>query len=149
MSNERQKFGENGVFRIQVFDPERLLRFAMTDLYCRHKEPFADPMYVPQWKPDYDEIADWLRDNEGKGLLISGSVGNGKTMMIRSVLPFLINRMFGRVVHYCQATQMASDEEVRRRKGYKVVLDAVDDLGTPSAGSHERCRETRHVRAYF
>ena len=31
-----------------------------------------------QWLPEYDEIADWMSDTQGKGLLLMGSCGRGK-----------------------------------------------------------------------
>ncbi len=53
------KFGENGVFRTQIRDAKAVVEAVMWDLYFTHKEPFMNPLYVPQWKADYDKIADW------------------------------------------------------------------------------------------
>ncbi len=124
------KFGENGVYKTQIRNAKRVVEAVMWDLYFCHKEPFANYLYVPQWSADYDKIAAWLTDNDGRGLLLAGGVGNGKTMMIRSVIPYIIRSCYGLVIHYSTAVQLASDEEKKRRKRFEVVLDAVDDLGT-------------------
>lgn len=39
------------------------------------------------WLKEYDEIADWLSDNKGKGLLLIGGQGVGKTLICRDVMP--------------------------------------------------------------
>jgi len=35
----------------------------------------------------YDEVIDWLTDNKGRGLALFGSVGTGKSVILRGVLP--------------------------------------------------------------
>ena len=34
-----------------------------------------------QWLPCYDEIAAWMTDNQGRGLLCMGNCGLGKTLI--------------------------------------------------------------------
>ena len=43
-----------------------------------------------QWLPDYDEIADWLSDNKGRGLLLVGISGLGKSVICQKILPVLL-----------------------------------------------------------
>ena len=43
-----------------------------------------------QWLPDYDEIADWLTDNKGRGLLLVGTSGLGKSVICQKILPVLL-----------------------------------------------------------
>lgn len=43
-----------------------------------------------QWLPDYDEIADWLSDNKGRGLLLVGTSGLGKSIICQKILPVLL-----------------------------------------------------------
>lgn len=38
------------------------------------------------WKPEYDEIADWLTDNKRKGLLCCGGSGLGKTLICNDIM---------------------------------------------------------------
>lgn len=44
-----------------------------------------------EWLPEYDEIVDWLRDNKGKGLLVIGDTGRGKSLLCREIIPRIIN----------------------------------------------------------
>lgn len=37
------------------------------------------------WLPEYDEVVDWLVDNEGKGLFMYGNCGRGKSIMITAI----------------------------------------------------------------
>lgn len=39
---------------------------------------------------EYDEIAKWMSDTEGKGLALIGSSGRGKTIFLHGILPFLL-----------------------------------------------------------
>lgn len=39
--------------------------------------------------PEYKEIIEWLSDNKGKGLLMSGSNGRGKTAILKGVIPLI------------------------------------------------------------
>ena len=42
------------------------------------------------WMPEYDDIASWLSDNKGKGLLCVGDSGRGKTFLTdRIVCPII------------------------------------------------------------
>lgn len=43
-----------------------------------------------KWLPAYDEVADWLADNHGKGLLCVGTSGLGKTLITHRILPTLL-----------------------------------------------------------
>ena len=36
-----------------------------------------------QWLPEYDQVAEWLADNHGKGLMCIGDCGRGKTVITR------------------------------------------------------------------
>lgn len=43
-----------------------------------------------KWNKDYEHIVGWLSDNHGKGLLISGNPGTGKTLICERILPILL-----------------------------------------------------------
>ena len=45
-----------------------------------------------QWLPAYDEVAQWLTDNKGRGLLCFGTSGLGKTTICRDILPVLLGK---------------------------------------------------------
>ena len=42
-----------------------------------------------QWLPEYDEVAEWLADNQGKGLMLIGDCGRGKTIITQQIMPLL------------------------------------------------------------
>ena len=39
--------------------------------------------------PEYKEVIQWLSNSEGKGLLMTGSNGRGKTVILKGVLPLI------------------------------------------------------------
>jgi len=43
------------------------------------------------WLPEYDKVAEWLNDNEGRGLCLYGTNGTGKTILIQKVIPILLH----------------------------------------------------------
>lgn len=47
-----------------------------------------------QWVQGYDEIANWLMDNNNKGLLLYGSNGRGKSLMVRQIIPTIMQFYF-------------------------------------------------------
>ena len=43
------------------------------------------------WQPEYEEVAEWLTDNKGRGLWLCGECGRGKTLIGAKILPVLFN----------------------------------------------------------
>lgn len=43
------------------------------------------------WQPEYKEVAEWLKDNKGRGLWLCGECGRGKTLIGAKILPVLFN----------------------------------------------------------
>lgn len=82
-----------------------------------------------RWLPGYDEIADWLTDNHGKGLLCIGTCGLGKTLICQNILPMIIHRHTGLVSTSCTANEMNKNIDGLLRQRIAVV----DDLGTEAA----------------
>ena len=90
-----------------------------------------------QWLPEYDAVADWLSDNQGKGLMCIGDCGRGKTVITRDILPLVFKNYiqihdaqtgywFHPVYSYFQAKELKSRwAEVERCK-----IICVDDVGT-------------------
>lgn len=90
-----------------------------------------------QWLPEYDQVADWLSDNQGKGLMCIGDCGRGKTIITRDILPLVFKNYiqihdaqtdywFHPVYNYFQAKELKSrwDEIVRGK------IICIDDVGT-------------------
>lgn len=42
-----------------------------------------------QWLPEYDKVADWLTDNNERGLLLFGSNGRGKSIICTKLFPVI------------------------------------------------------------
>jgi len=51
-----------------------------------------------QHLPEYDQIIDWMTDNKDQGLMLAGSCGRGKTVIITGVLPILMHYKLNKVV---------------------------------------------------
>ena len=77
-----------------------------------------------KWITPYDEIAEWLCDSKGKGLLLTGNCGNGKTVMARYILPPIIQAMNRRVFYHYNACEIQNSGEVMTHP-YVVI----DDIG--------------------
>lgn len=90
-----------------------------------------------QWLPEYDQVAEWLADNQGKGLMCIGDCGRGKTIITRDILPLVFKNYinvydaqadywFHPVYSYYQAKELKSrwDEIVRGK------IICIDDVGT-------------------
>jgi DNA replication protein DnaC len=76
--------------------------------------------------PEYTDALAWLQDNRGKGLMLMGTCGTGKSMICRFVLPTLLLQHTGRVVRSIHATELRNkwDEATRH------MIVSVDDFGT-------------------
>lgn len=79
-----------------------------------------------KWLPEYDEVAQWLSGNRGRGLFLYGSCGRGKTLLCRYVLPAIL-------LAYCRKVVTVFDmNEVN--KNIDAVLAkhivSLDDVGT-------------------
>lgn len=79
-----------------------------------------------QWLKAYDEVADWLSGNKGRGLFLYGSVGQGKSILSRYVIPAIFLKYTNRVVSVYDIDEMnAKLDEVKRKK-----FISLDDIGT-------------------
>lgn len=78
------------------------------------------------WLAEYDKVADWLENNEGKGLFLYGTCGKGKTILARLVIPSILLKYERKVVNYYDAQQMNDKiDEVLTKK-----IICIDDVGT-------------------
>lgn len=78
------------------------------------------------WQPEYEEIVDWLENNEGKGLFLYGDCGRGKSLLSRYVLPAILLKYCRKVVRVYDVQEINSNiDEVLK----KHIL-SLDDIGT-------------------
>lgn len=78
-----------------------------------------------KWLPAYDQIADWLTDNHGKGLLCVGECGLGKTLICCNILPVIIHHYCRKIVTVYDATSLAT----RHSEAMHDKLLTIDDVG--------------------
>lgn len=78
------------------------------------------------WSECYEPIAEWLTDNKGKGLLLAGECGLGKSLIGMRIIPLLLNWYCRKVVSIYAAQEINTkiDEVLQRHIIY------IDDVGT-------------------
>jgi len=76
--------------------------------------------------PAYDEVIDWLSDTKGKGLMLMGECGLGKSTILNYVIPAIFRTKTNKVLR----TVSAKDIGVTERSQSPFII--IDDLGTES-----------------
>jgi len=78
------------------------------------------------WLPQYDEVAAWLEDNDGRGLLLYGTCGLGKTFMTPYAITAVLLNCCGKVVSsYNMVDLQKKADEIMQKH-----IIALDDIGT-------------------
>lgn len=78
-----------------------------------------------KWIPEYDEVAMWLSNTEGEGLLLVGDVGRGKSILLKDVIPYLFKKFDNRVIKAYLATELAENYIALMKE--RILL--IDDIG--------------------
>ena len=78
------------------------------------------------WIDSYSEVAKWLENNEGKGLLLYGDCGQGKSLLSRFILPAILLQYHNKVVTSFDVQEMNTRLDAVLMK--KIV--SLDDIGT-------------------
>lgn len=83
--------------------------------------------YNAEWNEhNYRPIVDWMTDNKGKGLLMFGGCGLGKSVIGMYILPILIKDVHKKVVNIFSAQELNKKiDEI-----LKLHIVYVDDIGT-------------------
>jgi DNA replication protein DnaC len=90
------------------------------------------------WLPEYDQVLDWMIDNLGQGLFLSGNCGRGKTDIILGVLVPIYFLQYKKRLLGFHATQLPESVsalyEDRYRWNYEILrswkVAYIDELGT-------------------
>lgn len=80
-----------------------------------------------EWiEENYRPIVDWMEDNKGRGLLLSGGCGLGKSLIGMRILPLLINDTCRKIVSIYNAQDLNTkpDDILSKHIIY------IDDIGT-------------------
>ena len=92
-----------------------------------------------RWLPEYNDVTDWLADNQGLGLLCAGNVGRGKTVLCSKVIPCLLHACLHRIVTPFTARELGQNID----RALQSHLLSIDDIGTES----ETVRYGNHIMA--
>ena len=76
--------------------------------------------------PEYDHVIAWMQSNKGRGLLIIGSNGRGKTMIAKNILPLFFDYAMGKIVRCYHATEINDNADFILTR--RIVV--LDDVGT-------------------
>jgi DNA replication protein DnaC len=74
--------------------------------------------------PAYDEIIDWMVDTKGKGLILMGECGLGKSTILKFVIPSIFHTTRNKVLKCVPAKELGQID--RNEKPFILI----DDLGT-------------------
>jgi DNA replication protein DnaC len=79
-----------------------------------------------KWLSDYDKIAEWLSDNRGKGLMLVGECGVGKSLIGMRIIPLILNYYCRKIVTVCTASDLNKNPD----DVIKTHIIYIDDVGT-------------------
>jgi len=90
------KLSENGPYERRStklsFGQKDNLPPVIREIFLRFDADLIEtPGRVFHWIPEYDEIVDWLVDNQGKGLFMYGSCGRGKSILITVIKTIFVS----------------------------------------------------------
>ena len=74
----------------------------------------------------YDEIIDWMVDTKGRGLMLMGECGLGKSTILNYVIPAIFRTRTNKILRSVPAKELGA---VDRNKAPFIIID---DLGTES-----------------
>ena len=74
----------------------------------------------------YDEIIDWMVDTKGRGLMLMGECGLGKSTILNFVIPAIFRTRTNKILRSVPAKELGA---VDRNKAPFIIID---DLGTES-----------------
>ena len=84
------------------------------------------------WLKGYDDIASWCENNEGRGLLVMGTCGLGKSLICGKILPILINEHYRKVVLITNGLDL--NKNIDKISKYHFVY--IDDIGIEDLANH-------------
>lgn len=103
----------------QDFDARKILWNSLSYLLSEKEQITA------KWQPEYEEVAKWLQNNEGKGLFLYGTCGRGKTLLAKWVIPALLLYYHRKACNVIDAVDLQDRIAEVRNKRFIIV----DDLG--------------------
>ena len=77
-------------------------------------------------KTEYDNIIDWMVDTKGRGLMLMGDCGTGKSTILNYVIPAIFRTITNKILRSVSAKELGA---VEINKSPFIIID---DLGTES-----------------
>ncbi len=108
--------------RITIPDAEKRLRAGLD--YFTGKGVWDEGNYRP--------VVEWMKDNNGRGLLINGGCGLGKSLIGMRILPILINSACRKIVSIYRAQDLVTQPDVILSKH----IIYIDDVGTENVANN-------------
>lgn len=104
--------------RIQIANAEKVVKEATKYALGLKGETMVEV-------PEMTAVAEWLTDNQRKGLLLIGMCGRGKSLMAMYVLPLILARYIGVITTVTSMSRAIRMTDEMLRKNYLVL----DDVG--------------------
>ena len=102
------------------------VKFSFPDAEKDFKELFN--YYVPDYRhlKEYYQVIEWLKDNKGKGLALFGNTGQGKSIILKRILPYMFMNEKRLILHPIDAYKLTKEYKVSKY----VVIDEVGNEPT-------------------
>jgi len=97
-----------------------ILRPKFEEVFCLVDET-VNEINEYQHLPEYDEVIKWMSNTQGKGLLLAGSNGRGKSVIINSLLPLFFKAMYGKRLTPIPARELSKIENLP----FFIVIDEI------------------------
>ena len=111
----------------KVYNRYRLgAREEIKEMFIKSFEYYDRTVEKYEHLPAYDEIIDWMVDTKGKGLMLMGECGLGKSTILNFVIPAIFRTRTNKILRSVPAKELGA---VDRNKAPFIIID---DLGTES-----------------
>ena len=110
--------------------PKKFNRFKLgereeiKDMFIKSFKHYDRTIDVYEHLPTYDLIIDWLCDNKGRGLMLMGKCGLGKSTILNYVIPAIFRTKTNKVLRSIPAKEIGAIEK------NDSLFIIIDDLGT-------------------
>jgi len=102
------------------------VREEIKEMFIKSFEYYDRTVEKYEHLPAYDEIIDWMVDTKGRGLMLMGECGLGKSTILNYVIPAIFRTRTNKILRSVPAKELGA---VDRNKAPFIIID---DLGTES-----------------
>ena len=107
-------------FKRYRFNDLKKMRNLFIAIFKKVDKTFSEYKHLPE----YEEVIEWLNDNKGKGLLLTGNVGRGKSVILNGIIPVIFNGVHKKILKPLSARNL---DDVKKNKLWAYCID---DIGT-------------------